>query len=47
MEKLSPSSWESTEIHLCHVRVFTGGLEMRRRWVRRGKKNPVARAELY
>lgn len=28
---LSPSRLESTEIHLCHVHVFTGGLEMRRR----------------
>lgn len=28
---LSPSCLESTEIHLCHVHVLTGGLEMRRR----------------
>lgn len=43
---VSPSSWESIEIHLCHVHVFTVGLEMRRGAGRdTGKKNLVARVE--
>lgn len=43
---LSPSRLESTEIHLCHVHVFTGGLEMRRKGgCTEARKNPVARVE--